>query len=163
MAFITQLTLKLLTLILVCTSLAYAESPAMQLKMSVVKEIDTINAKGQPITQYAEPVNVIPGDQIIYITQYNNTSTTPIYNALITNPIPKHLLYLESTTNQDHITTTYSIDHGNTFSPANQLNITQDDGTQRLATAQDYTHIRWTISSIAPGEHGQVQFKAQVK
>ena len=35
--------------------------------------------------------------------------------------------------------------------------------TKRPASAEEYTHVRWVISEIPAGGHGELAFRARVK
>ncbi len=149
--------------LLYATSVQAEKTSSIQLKMTVEKEVETTDLKGQTKIKRLEPVNIIPGDKVVYTTQYHNTSTQNIRNVLITNPIPKGLFYLKDSAKQPKTTVTYSIDGGKTFNLPSQLKTTQKDGKQRPALTQDYTHIRWKIRTISVNEKGAVHFKAQLK
>ncbi len=163
-ALIKHIVFNSIFIVLISATSAQAEKTGgIQLKIVVEKEVETTGLKGQTIIKRLEPFNMIPADKVVYTTQYHNTGTQNARNVLITNPIPKGLFYLKGSAEQPKTTVTYSIDGGKTFSPPPQLKITQKDGKQRPALAQDYTHIRWKIQSISVNEKGSVHFKAQLK
>jgi hypothetical protein len=44
------------------------------------------------------------------------------------------------------------------------LTVADANGEPRAATADDYTHVRWTLkSSLAPSQQQPVWYRAQVK
>jgi uncharacterized repeat protein (TIGR01451 family) len=163
-ALIKYIVFHSIFIVLVSATSAQAEKASgIQLNMTVEKEVKTTDLKGQTIIKRLEPVNIIPGDKVVYTTQYHNTSTQNIHNVLITNPIPKGLFYLKGSAKQPKTTVTYSVDGGKTFNLPPQLKMTQKEGKQRPALVQDYTHIRWKIQSISANEKGTVHFKARLK
>jgi len=142
--------------------LAWAAS-GIDLTMVARKEIVTIDSQGKKVVTLVEPITVIPGDMIVYTTHYHNKGSVAAESVAITNPIPKDTAYVDGSAVIDNATLSYSVDGGKKFdSPAN-LTITGSNGQRRPATANDYSHIRWTLKSIAPEARGSVSFHAKVR
>ncbi len=139
------------------------ELKAIQLTMTASEEVEVINPQGKIVFQLIEPSSVVPGDTVVYITKYHNQNSQPATNVVITNPIPKHLVYVQDSAKKNGMTVCYSSNQGNHFALQQELIINNKDGSTRLATAADYTHIRWTIRSVATDGQGTVSFKARVK
>ena len=58
----------------------------------------------------------------------------------------------------------HSEDGGKTFNTARQLMVTGTDGKPRPATAEDYSHVRWTFQfNLDPGQQADVWYRARVK
>lgn len=139
------------------------ESKTIQLTMSAFEEVEVINQQGKTVLQLIEPSNMVPGDTVVYLTKYHNTTNQIINNVVITNPIPKHLVYTSHTAKQNQTVVTYSIDSGETFKTTDKLIIQTTNNEQRPASPKDYTHVRWTIDSVAIHGKGSVRFSAKLK
>jgi len=60
--------------------------------------------------------------------------------------------------------TVYSADGGQTFTDRAALRSIGADGIVRTATAEDITHIRWTVAGpVAVGETGSLSYKGVLK
>lgn len=143
-----------------------AEQGGIELKSTAEVDITVTNDQGvQAVVRVpAAEANVVPGDTVIFTTHYENQGTQAATAVVINNPLPEHMLYLDDSAAGDGTRIEFSIDHGKTFAPPEQLKIKTAQGYERLATAADYTHIRWTIlGELGPGAKGLVSYKARVK
>ncbi len=140
-----------------------ASEPPIKLTMSVKEEVKTLDTQGKQTVKYLPPTKITPGDTVIYATKYHNESAKTLHEVIITNPIPKHLTYLNQHSEPNETQVSYSINHGKTFLPADQLMVKNKNGKEQPAKHSDYTHIRWTIPSITAGQKGQVSFRAKVQ
>lgn len=130
------------------TSVAYVE-----------KEI--INQDGKKEIRMVPAEKVIPGTEVIFTTYYENVSKDAVENAVITNPIPRHMIFREGSARGSGAVIKYSIDGGKTYDATTKLFILDEAGRKFAARPQDYTHIRWTFESpLASGAKGEVSFKA---
>ncbi|VAW49300.1 hypothetical protein MNBD_GAMMA03-323 [hydrothermal vent metagenome] len=164
MAFVNQIQL----LFLVVFSLGFTfvqakETHTLNVTMTAMEEITVLNDQGEVSIQQIEPTNIVPGDTVVYRTDYRNNYQQTINRVAITNPIPKHLIYIQGSAEQDDVPVMYSINNGKTFAAADKLLVTDEKGATRPATMVDYTHIRWVISSVLPKEKGTLSFRAKVK
>ncbi|MCK5805750.1 MAG: hypothetical protein KAI66_23160, partial [Lentisphaeria bacterium] len=58
----------------------------------------------------------------------------------------------------------FSVDGGNTFAAPEKLILKDKDGNERIASAAEYTHIRWVVQQpVKPGAEGTVEFKVVLK
>ena len=135
----------------------------VELNMVVQKEIATLNDQGRKVVTLVEPNSVIPGDMIVYTTHFHNKGKVAAENVAITNPIPKDTAYLDGSAVVENATVGYSVDGGKKFDAPENLTITESSGKKRPATANDYTHIRWTLKSVAADGRGSVSFHAKVR
>jgi uncharacterized repeat protein (TIGR01451 family) len=141
---------------------ARAESD-IDLNMVAQKEIVTIDVQGKKMVTLMEPTTVIPGDVIVYTTHYHNKGKMSAEKVAITNPIPKDTAYVDGSGVVDNAILSYSVDGGKSFDVPEKLTITESNGRKRPATADNYSHIRWTLKSIAPDTRGSVSFHARVR
>ena len=137
------------------TPLAHAQDN-VRLTGDVMVE-KTVSVDGMDTVQLAPPTSVVPGDRLLFTTDYTNASAAPVDNFIITNPLPDAVMLAES---GDFET---SVDGGKTFAALDTLSIDDGSGTARSATPADVTHIRWTLARLAPGAQGQVRYHAIVR
>lgn len=58
----------------------------------------------------------------------------------------------------------FSTDGGKTYDTPEKLTMKNAQGLVRPARAEDYTHIRWTLTKpLSSGASGHVTFKAKIK
>ncbi|WP_209347373.1 hypothetical protein [Pontixanthobacter sp. CEM42] len=133
------------------------QSVALNGDVMVVK---TINEDGaEPRTELVEPDLVVPGDRLLFRTNYENTSAELVENFVVTNPLSS-AVQLAPDTSGDQVV---SVDGGKNFGALSALTVTEESGTVRSALASDVTHLRWTLASLEPGESGQITFYAIVR
>lgn len=138
----------------------------VNLKSTAEVDITIKNDKGEKevLRVPAASSNIVPGDTVIFTTHYENQGIQPATDVVINNPMPEHMLYLDGSAEGKKTRIEFSIDKGKTFATADRLKIMDVDGKERLATAADYTHIRWTVEgALEKGAKGSVSFKAKVK
>jgi uncharacterized repeat protein (TIGR01451 family) len=100
-------------------------------------------------------------DQLVYTARFTNRGDQLLDGVRITSAIPAELTYLPQSASGPASTILFSVDGGETFRPAAELEIARPDGTRRHADAVDYTHVRWVIDgAIDPGASGVVRFGA---
>jgi uncharacterized repeat protein (TIGR01451 family) len=128
----------------------------------VEKEI--IDKDGKKQIRKASVENVTPGTEVVFTTCYQNISNYTVQDTVITNPIPKEVIFQEGSARGDGADITYSIDGGKTYDMPVNLFVLDRSGRKFAARPQDYTHIRWTVSrSLPSGAKGEVSFRAILK
>jgi uncharacterized repeat protein (TIGR01451 family) len=156
-------TITILALLALTASLALAEGK-ISLVMEATEEVEKINQEGKKETQYIKPDSIIPGDVVLYTIHYHNQNDKPAEAVFISNPIPENMQYLNEITPFSDTVTTFSIDGGKTFDTPDKLFITMIDGSKRLATTSDYTHIKWLFNNpLPPDSKGAVGYRARLK
>jgi len=109
----------------------------------------------------------VPGDVIFFTLQYTNTGDEAATNAVLNDPVPEGTVYLGGSAFGDGAEITFSIDGGKTFKKPSLLTyeVVLPGGKidRRTASPEQYTHIRWTISTIPAHGSGQVGFQIRVK
>ncbi len=158
----TLWTLVVLALLLPLTAWA---TPVITVAIKAEKEV-VVTENGQKITKIVEAQEIFPGEIVIYTLTYRNTGSSAAQNVAITDPLPEGTSYLPGSASEvgDLV---FSIDQGQTYKRPSLLTymVTQPDGSvvTRVASPEEYTHIRWTIPEILPGAEGAVSFKARIK
>ena len=137
---------------------AFAET--LELSSAVFKDIEVKTKDGRVERRRAPATTVVPGDRIVYVLSYRNTAPRPAERLVITNPLPGEVQYLAPTDRPPEV----SVDGGKQFGALASLKIANSDGTQRAASPQDVTHVRWRFEgAVPPGQSGEVAFYAVLK
>lgn len=140
------------------------EKAQIKLQAVVEKDVEVIKEDGTKEIQRVEAAKVIPGDEVIYSIHYSHVGNEPAENVLITNPIPEHMVYINNSAEGEHSSIEFSIDNGQTFDIPENLKVSDASGNLVTASANNYTHVRWTLTSkVLPGNSGFVSFRAQLE
>lgn len=139
-------------------ALAQEASP-VSLSGDVKAVVTSVDEAGNETTQLVEPNTIVPGDRLVFGTDYSNTGNEPVKNFVVTNPLPKPVR-LASDADADLVV---SVDGGETWGPLASLSVTLEDGSSRSAGHEDVTHVRWTLAEIAPGEAGRLEYPAIIR
>lgn len=141
-----------------------AQAANVKLTSMVEKEVVTTTADGKTVSEIVPAETVIPGEEVIYTTYFNNTSDRLADKIVISNPVPEHTRYKANSAIGANTEITYSVDGGESFAPPELLMVTGKNGEQRVARASEYTHIRWAYEPVLPpGEKGSVQFRVVLR
>lgn len=131
----------------------------VQIRSEVLKETVVTTPEGRKTIQ--TPLDrATPGDTIVIRLTYLNEGQNPAADAVISNPLPDQLAFVES---REGGSPQVSIDGGKTFDVLARLKVKIDD-VERPAQASDVTHIRWRVAApVRPGQSGAVAFAARLK
>jgi len=153
-----------IALIAATSLLASASASALTAKQTVEKEVVVQMPDGTESVTRGPAELVVPGERVVYTLNFTNDDAAPASDLILTMPVPTEIKYMDGTAIQDGAKTVYSADGGQSFSERAQLRKTGDDGNVRTATAEDITHIRWTVAGpVAVGESGNLSFKGILK
>jgi len=83
---------------------------------------------------------------VITVT-FLNTSEHALDGVRITQPIPPSMRYVQGSGVGPGSAVLYSVDGGVTYGQPNELGLVTADGVRRVATVDDYTHVRWLIKA----------------
>ena len=148
--------------IVFASAAALAQEGHLNVMTVVQKEEVIIADDGSRETRLVSADTVVPGDEVVYTVSFSNISSDPAENVVITNPLPSELSYVEGSAFGPGAEIQFSVDGGSNFADAEEL-VVSDDGTERPAGADDFTHIRWVMTSaIEPGTQGLAQFRARL-
>lgn len=157
-ALINISTLLLLTM--------FSSQVMAQIEVKTVAEIEVteIDKQGKKIVKRTAPTTVVPGAEVIYTITAKNTGTQPADNIVVTNPVPNQTEYIDGSAFGAGTNITFSVDAGKTFDKAKNLTVKDKAGKTRTATAEDYTHVRWTFQfDLQPGQEAPVWYRTRVK
>lgn len=156
-----------LAFIMVLPIIAVAAEPgSIELRSQAEVEIVVINDKGEKEIKRvgAEEAEVFPGDEVIFTTHYKHVGKKPADKVVITNPVPKHMVYTGKSAEGKETEIVFSIDGGKKYDKPSKLKVRSMDGKERVASPADYTHIRWSFKAdLKQGEKGSVSFRAKLK
>ncbi len=125
-----------------------------------VKAVKVVTeADGRERTELVEPTAIVPGDRLVFGTDYANKGGEAVTNFVVTNPLPAAVRLAPDA----DATLEVSVDSGKTFGALSALTIANPDGTTRPATHADVTHVRWVLASIDPGASGRLTYPAIIR
>lgn len=145
---------------------AQADGPNLSIQINVAKEVRQF--KDNKWIVELVPAGTTQRDDILFYTiAYTNDGRSPAIDAAIVDPVPNGTVYLLDSATGKNTEITCSIDGGRFFQAPPAKHVVQNpDGSreERVAPAQMYTHIKWTIRKpVLPGESGQLSFKVIVQ
>ena len=127
-------------------------------------EKELFSEEGKKEVKRVPAAKVVPGSEVIFTTTYKNVSKEKAEKAVITNPIPEHMIYTDNTARGTGTKITFSIDNGKSFNIPAKLFVFDAAGRKFPARSKDYTHIRWEMNNPLPsGAKGEVSFRAILK
>ena len=139
---------------------SYAQDQSPVTLKGEVKAVETsVDEEGNETTKLVEPALIVPGDRLMFGTEYANNGAEPADNFVITNAVPGAVRVAPDAPAD----LTVSVDGGKNWGVLSELTITNEDGTTRPAKHEDVTHVRWTLASIAPGASGRVEYPAIIR
>lgn len=136
------------------------------IQLTSVAEIEkeVSNTEGKKEIKRMPASTVVPGTEVIFTTTYENVSKEKAEKAVITNPVPQHMVYTENSARGFGTRITFSIDNGKSFNIPSKLFVFDAAGRKFPARPHDYTHIRWEmIKPLPSGATGEVSFRAILK
>jgi uncharacterized repeat protein (TIGR01451 family) len=145
------------------------QKPQVQLQLSAEQKFVEKDEKGQLVTSWkalGQSAVVNPGNVLRYNVTGQNLGDRAVANLVINQMIPAQMKYvLNSAVQPAGMNVVYSIDGGKSFVANPTVQVKLPDGTveTRPAPAEVYTHIRWTVSAIAPAASTQVSYQLEVR
>lgn len=136
-----------------------AQDQPIALAGDVMVEKTVVDASGEARTELVKPDLVVPGDRLIFGTDYSNSGAETVTDFVVTNPLPD-AVRLAPDADAD---LTVSVDGGESWGLLADLAVTSEDGTDRAATHSDVTHVRWTLAEVEPGKSGRVEYPAIIR
>lgn len=140
---------------------AAAQEQPVKLAGDVMAVKVVTDAAGEKTIELVEPssTSVVPGDRLIFGTDYANNSDEAVTNFKVTNPLPSAVRLAPDADPSLEV----SVDGAQNWGTLDTLSVTGDDGVVRAAGHADVTHVRWTLESIAPGESGRLEYPAIIR
>lgn len=147
--------------LLACAPVALiATAPASPVELTsnvMVEKIAMVDGHQQTVLK--APTTVVPGDRLLFQTNYRNSGAKAADHFVVTNPVPANVAYAgESTAGAE-----MSVDGGKNYGQLTALRVKTPDGQSRPARPEDVTNLRWTLSTIAPGTSGSLKYRGMVR
>ncbi len=134
------------------------------IKITAEKEVTDKTTKA---TKRVPAKETKPGDIITYTITCRNSGKDTATNVIVDDPIPAGTIYLPGSAFGNDADITFSIDKGKSYKQPAYLTYDMKNSAgkveKRIATPEEYTHIRWDVKRIPAGGSGQVGFKVKVK
>jgi len=151
---------KIIASLCLLPSLAFAQ---VELSTEMFEVVETQQDNGTSKVEWVKPDNIIPGDKVGYRISFKNTGDQPAADIVLNNPVPENTVYVGDSARGANSDIVFSVDGGQQFAKPEQLFV-EVNGKKVPATAKDYTHVHWTLTSALPaGKEGSVQYVVQVK
>jgi uncharacterized repeat protein (TIGR01451 family) len=146
-------------------TVAHAQAASNSLAIRAIAEVELRSAEpGRDTSKLVTADKVVPGDGIIYTLEVRNSSASTVRSPTVTYPIPAHMWYVADSAVGPAAEVTYSIDGGRSFDDPENLKMPASEGQWRVATAADYTHIRWQLkNNLKTNSVAFVRFRVIVK
>ena len=137
---------------------AQAQMTATQ---TVLSETVTIDEQGREVVRTAPAKNVVPGDRLAYVLTYRNEGAAAAEDLVLVMPVPPTVTLIAGT--EEGGAPEHSVDGGQSYGVLADLSVAED-GERRPARPADVTHVRWRLAgSVAPGEAGDVSYRAVLR
>lgn len=154
----------LLVAVFLLSAAAWA-APDVEIKIKAEKE-KVVTKDGQKVKKMVVAKTFLPGEIIHYTVLYRNKGTEDATRAVLSDPIPEGTAYIPgSATEKGELT--FSIDGGKTYNKPALLTYEVKGaggaGEKRVASPEQYSHIRWVIDRVPAGTNGKVSFQVKVK
>lgn len=138
---------------------AAAQEKPISLEGDVKLEKTIVEQDGASRVELVEPEVIVPGDRLVFRTDYRNNGSEAVANFVVTNPLPG-AVRVAPDADPDLVV---SVDGGASWGTLANLTVTEEDGSVRAAQHADVTHIRWTLALIEPGESGRLEYPAIIR
>lgn len=126
---------------------------------SSIKLDKVITENGQTRHELVAPQKVVPGNHLLFVTDYHNTGAKAVDHFVVTNPVPSAVALEEAPAGDALV----SVDGGKSWGKLALLRVALPGGVSRAAQATDVTHVRWVVPVIAPGAAGTLSYRAIVR
>lgn len=136
-----------------------AQDSAIDLKGDVMLEQKVVDDEGAETVKLVEPNTIVPGDRLVFGTDYANSGTEAVENFVVTNPLPAAVRLATDAPADLQV----SVDGGSNWGTLSELSVNDDDGASRPAAHEDVTHVRWTLARVEVGESGRLEYPAVIR
>lgn len=139
--------------------------PDLQMNMVAEKEV-TVTEAGKKVLKRVPAEKTLPGDVLVYTMSYKNAGDEKAVAVKVDDPLPAGVKYLANSASGANTQISFSADGGASFASPDQVMVEKVKAGKKekaKAGAVDYTHIRWVITEVLPGQGGQLGFRAVVQ
>lgn len=158
-----QRKLRIALLVLLCASAVQTTAQDNeQLETELIAEVKVdVSNGGRSKSRYVPATIVSQGQVVYYTVRIRNTSPEYAHDVAVVQRVPANTIYVEGSAAGPGADVSFSIDGGQTFAPSDELRALDAGTTQRIASVDEYTHIRWRLrNALAPGAIALARFRA---
>lgn len=153
-----------LAAVLLLAGTAWA-APKVEISITAEKDV-VVEEGGQKVSKRVPAAEATPGETVIFTISFTNSGDEAATNVNIDDPIPAGTAYVVGSASEVG-DVFFSIDGGQSYKQPSLLTyeITHPDGSRekKVASPEQYTHIRWRIPQIDAGAAGAVSFSVKVR
>ena len=136
-------------------------APDVKISISAEKEV-VVMENGKQVRKLVEAKTSMPGDIIFYALHFENVGDEVATNVDLVDPVPSGMTYVNGSAYGPGSEITFSIDQGRNYKKPSLLTY-EVSGEKRTASPDQYSHIRWLLKNLEPGQSGTAGFQARVK
>lgn len=140
--------------------------PEIELKQTATKQT-TVVENGQTVVRQVPAEEAAPGETVLFTLAVSNRGDEAATNLVFDNPIPAEAAYTNGSAKGENAEITFSIDGGKSYKMPAMLTyeLTLPDGRveKRVASPEQYTHLRWTVPTLPQGTSTELQFSATIR
>lgn len=156
-----------LAIALLCFT-TYAQAAPQVSINTIAEKQEIVTVDGEQQVRFVQAGTSLPGDTLRFTIFYSNSGDETATGVVLDNPVPLGAIYLANSATREGVDELlFSIDSGTTYKQPTLLTYTttlaNGDKETRVASPEEYTHIRWLINNIPPGGAGQVSYNALVE
>jgi uncharacterized repeat protein (TIGR01451 family) len=101
------------------------------------------------------------GDEVFYTIRVTNPGRQPVSAIMVTKRLPFGLTYVGGSAVGPAATVQFSVDSGESYAAAANLEVMSTGQAARRALPADYTHVRWLLQRpLLPGATALLRFRA---
>lgn len=130
---------------------------ALDTQMFVERVTTDVNGRARRILMEAD--RAARGDSLVFVVNWRHDGGQPVSGIALTNIVPDRVRI-----DPADAAMLVSVDGGVRWGRLDQLWLPTPLGGTRRATAEDVTHVRWTMPGrIAPGQSGRISYRGTVR
>jgi uncharacterized repeat protein (TIGR01451 family) len=133
---------------------------SISMKTTAFEEVIETKA-GKEIKVLKVLEKAIPGDVVTYVNTITNPTDKKAEKLSVVNEVPEHTTFIANSVKCIDCTTLYSVD-GKEYQSAAKLFI-KDNGVKRLAKAEEYTHLKFTLNTLKSKSESKIEFKTKIQ
>jgi uncharacterized repeat protein (TIGR01451 family) len=140
-----------------------AVGACVSLETQALQEQSVAGADGTRKVTLTPATKVVPGDQVVWQTTARNSCASAAANVVINQAVPEHMTLVADSAAGADTRVLYSLD-GKSFVALADLTVSEADGKQRPARAEDVRHVRWMLNgSIGANQSISVRYSARLR
>ena len=132
--------------------------------LTTLVTVETLNSGADPevsLQRFVPASRIRAGDEVHYTIRVTNPGRTPVTDVIVTKRLPYGLTYVGGSAVGPAATVHFSVDSGESFAAASDLEVATGGQAMRRALPTDYTHVRWLLKRPLPaGATALLRFRA---